>query len=862
MLERTVEKVARLSSRYPWLTVLLALLLAGYSSFFASQHFAITTDTSRLISDDLPWRKRELAFDAAFPQQSDSILIVLDAATPDRVERASVQLAERLASDTQNFKEVTRIGAGAFFDRNGLLFLPEADVQATADQLIRSQPVLATLATDPTLRGLARALAFLPMGVEAGQASLDTQAAPLTTLAEAMNDAVAHRDSRFSWTAMLSGTTPAPHELKRFIRVAPHLDFGALEPGADASDAIRLAAKQLGLEQNLGARLRLTGPVPMADEEFATIEDGAALNGLLTLAALLVILWLALRSARIIIAVLITLMMGLAVTAAAGLAMVGALNLISVAFAVLFVGIGIDFGIQFAVRYREERHKDDDLQCAIDAAARLAGKPLALAAAATAAGFFSFLPTAYRGVSELGQIAGVGMLVAFAFSITALPALLKIFRPHGERLEIGYSALLPLDRFMTRLRWPILVAAFSAVAAGLPLLQHLRFDFNPLNLRSSNVESVSTLLELMKDPNTSPDTIDILTPSIEAARALAGKLEALPEVDHTMTLESFVPADQDKKRDIIADAAQIVLPTLSPQGPLPAADDGETVARLTEAAEAYAGLKLADERSRALAAIMAGALKRLAETTPETRAAAETVLLDGFRLRLSQLRQSLQPEAVTAATVPPEIRRDWIAADGRARIEVVPKGDVHDNAVMEKFVTAVLAIAPEATGSPVLIQESANTVVGAFTRAAIFALVSITAILLLVLRRPADVLVTLVPLLMASVVTLELMVLIGLPLNFANIIALPLLLGVGVAFKIYYVLAWRSGQTNLLSSALTRAVLYSAMTTAIAFGSLFFSRHPGTSSMGELLALALATTLCAAVIFQPMLMGPPRANRT
>jgi len=117
---------------------------------------------------------------------------------------------------------------------------------------------------------------------------------------------------------------------------------------------------------------------------------------------------------------------------------------------------------------------------------------------------------------------------------------------------------------------------------------------------------------------------------------------------------------------------------------------------------------------------------------------------------------------------------------------------------------------------------------------------------------------TLVPLVLAGVVTLELTVLVGLPLNFANIIALPLLLGVGVAFKIYYIMAWREGQTHLLQTSLTRAVIYSALTTATAFGSLIFSSHPGTSSMGKLLALSLVCTLAAAVLFQPILMGKPR----
>ena len=144
--------------------------------------------------------------------------------------------------------------------------------------------------------------------------------------------------------------------------------------------------------------------------------------------------------------------------------------------------------------------------------------------------------------------------------------------------------------------------------------------------------------------------------------------------------------------------------------------------------------------------------------------------------------------------------------------------------------------------------------------AGIFAFVSIAILLWIVLERFGDVLLTFIPLLVAGVITLEVCVLIGMPLNYANIIALPLLLGVGVAFKIYYIMAWRAGQTDLLQSSLTRAVIWSALTTATAFGSLWLSSHPGTSSMGKLLALSLVTTMFAAVLFQPALWAG-RAGR-
>src|SRR5262249_32600997 len=257
-------------------------------------------------------------------------------------------------------------------------------------------------------------------------------------------------------------------------------------------------------------------------------KENADLNAIVSLAFLIGILWLALRSARIIFAVLVSIFVGLTITAALGLAMVGTLNPISVAFAVLFVGIGVDFGIQFGVRYRAEPYGATARPPAWANAARHAGVPLTLAAAATAAGFLSFMPTDYRGVSELGQIAGVGMIIAFIVSITLLPALLTLMNPYGEKEPLGYSSLAPVHRFMERHRIPIIVGTALVSLGGLPLLYFLQFDFNPMNLRSPHVESIATYLDLRRDPMSGANAIDVLSPSLADARGAAAKLSKLP----------------------------------------------------------------------------------------------------------------------------------------------------------------------------------------------------------------------------------------------------------------------------------------------------------------------------------------------
>ncbi len=451
------------------------------------------------------------------------------------------------------------------------------------------------------------------------------------------------------------------------------------------------------------------------------------------------------------------------------------------------------------------------------------------------------------------------MIVAFLTAVTLLPALLSALKPGGEPAPIGWAALAPLDRFLDRRRNWVVGATLTAVILGLPLLASLRFDFNPLDLRSRHAESVSTLLDLMRDPDTSPNTIDILASDLTHASALAERLRRLPEVASVRTLTSFVPEDQDEKLAIIDDASFFFENTLNPDqidaSPTPA----ETLEAIKKTAGDLSGAAgVLDSPAAGEARRLASLLTALASAPEAERDEAARVLVTPLKTTLRQVRDLLTADHVAIDTLPPSLKSDWISAGGEVRIEVAPRGNGNDNAVMRRFVEAVRKTAPEATGMPVFVVEAASTVVKAFLEAAVWSLASIALILFVALRRWTDVALTLVPLMVAVVATLELCVVIGLQLNFANIIALPLLLGVGVAFKIYYVMAWRAGETNFLQSSLTRAVVFSACTTATAFGSLWFSHHPGTSSMGELMALSLATTLSAAVLFQPALLATQR----
>lgn len=855
-LERTpIARVVAACCRHAWAVAVTGVLLGMLTLVYSVQHFAMNTDSSKLLSPDLPWRQNEAAFDKAFPQRDDLIVAVVDGATPELAERGAAALADRLSAQSGHFLSIRRPDGGPFFERNGLLFLPLPEVEATTQQLIAAQPFLGSLASDPSLRGVMESLSLALQGVEQGQATLDDLARPLAAFAEAFDRLAAEEPVFFSWRVMFTGKPAEERELRRFVVIQPKLDYTALSPGAEATAAIRQTVRELQLNPAHGVTVRLTGSVPLNDEEFATLAENAGLITGLMMLAVLLMLWFAVRSARLILCILATLFVGGSATAALGLFAVGQFNLISVAFVPLFVGLGVDFAIQFSVRYRAERHLQDDLTRALVASGGTIGKSLALAAAATAAGFFAFLPTDYIGISELGLIAGAGMIIAFLLSITLLPALTMLSHPKGEMVEVGYRRLAPIDRYIAQNRRLILRTAGLLGVLCLGLVPLLQFDFNPINLKSPKVESVSTLLDLMKGTDTTPNTVEVLSPSLDAAAALAERLSALPEVSRAMTLRSFIPADQEAKLALISDAALLLDLSLNPLDVMPPPSDAAIAKSMAEAADRLRQVSGTDDSQAAKdARRLAAVLDKFAAGDAAMRARAAQVFVPSLVTLLDQLRGLLQAAPVTLETLPQDLVRDWITADGRARTQVFPKGDSRDNETLERFTQAVRALAPDATGTPISIQEASRTVKGAFIQAGIWSLLSITVLLCLVLRRVRDVVLTLIPILLTGLLTLSTCVLIGQPINFANIIVLPLLFGIGVAFNIYFIMAWRAGTRLFLQSSLTRAVLFSALTTASAFGSLWLSSHPGTASMGKLLMISLAWTLIMVLLFQPALL--------
>jgi uncharacterized protein len=849
-MQRILVRLVDASRRHAWLVVLAGILLAAGSGVYASHHLGVNTDTDQMFSASLPWRQREMAMERAFPQFHGLLVAVIDANVPEEAEETARELARALAADHTHFSTVSWPGSSPYLQKEGLLFLSPPELTRLMNRIVEAQPFLGTLSADPTGRGLFSALGLLGQGVTHGGANLSAYRSELQAFHTAMVAAIAGHARPLSWQQMLSGGLSDLGGKYQFLLLKPRLDFHSLEPGGAATAAIHTAAAKLPFVRSGAARVRITGPVALADIQFATVAQGTVIALIGSLALITLWLVLAVRSWRLIVPVLGTLGLGLMLTLFFAAAAIGTLNLVSVGFGVLFVGIAVDFSLQFAVRFREARHDAGEVTEALRLTARRAGGAILVAALATAAGFLAFVPTDFSGVAELGLIAGTGMLIAFLCTMTFLPAAITLCRAPVERAEVGFAWGRPADALITHWRGPVLMGFAALVVLALALAPRLAFDSDPLDTQNQNTEAMRTLRELINQPLSNPYSIDILAPNVNDARVLAARLRRLPTVSSVLTIESFVPAEQSAKLAVVADAAEILAPSLlAPTSTKPATPADSRAAARAALAQIKPALRLLPPADP-LSAI-AGDLGEIVRAPDRTVRPVDDTLTRFLPLELDRLRTALGAAPADLASVPSEIARDWVLPDGRARVEVLPVASARNSQGLHRFVADVMDVAPDAGGTAVTVVAASDTIVGAFRSAALAAVLAIAVILVVALGRLRDAALVLAPLLLSAALTVLVMVLLPLRLNYANIIALPLLLGVGVSFNIYFVMNWRAGRREMLASATARAVAFSALTTGTAFGSLALSAHPGTASMGALLLVSLGCTLTASLVFVP-----------
>ena len=849
------------------LVVLMAVLLSIGSVYLAMHRLTIHTDPLDLLSPKLPVRQAQSRFESLFPATAAPLVLVVEAASPERAEAAADRLAEA-AARSEAVRAVDRPGGGAYFAQQGLLFRDVEQLERTAERLTASLPLLASLRNDPSLTTLAdrlqRVLSFVGKDPPAELASV------LDRLADAFEAHARGEAGELSWRRLLAepggGSAAAePAVFRAVVRIVPVLEYDRIDAARGVMETVRGAVDSLIAEPGYrGVAVSVTGSAALAAEEKRTLLVSMEIIGPLSLGLVSLVLLLALRAAPVLLGTVAALIVGLILTAGFAALAVGRLNLISIAFAVLYVGLGADFAIHFALRYRTELRKCGNCHDAITITERRTFGTLAMCAVTTAMGFLAFVPTAYRGVSELGVIAGGGMLISLAVTMTLIPAVLTLMPkpkrvPRSRPLAKPVLAVLRLP--VKHRGWVLGVAGAAAVASAV-LLPRLAFNPDPLDLRDPDSEAVQTLRELAGDRTLGRYAITALASGPDEARALQDRLADHGDVERVVTIESFVPGDQRAKLAVIDRLRAAV------RGAIPGELGAVSEPVRRDAASRLAALgSLADRLENvpgSSASRLRGAIGEVTRRAASLPAAERGAYLDALRdrllgtlpLTLSRLDVALRAEAVSRETLPAELASQWVSESGVWRVDVLPASRFEAVSEMRPAVDAVRGAAGGVVGDG---RAGAADRLGRRDRGRVSAGYRaggdrISVVLVVRLRSVTTAGLVLVPLLLGGAATGAFMVLVDMPLNFANVIALPLLLGVGVDNGIHMVHRREHGMPahgNLLETTTARAVLFSALTTLCSFGNLAISPHPGMASMGIVLTVGVVFMLLCTLVLLP-----------
>ena len=847
-----LSKLALSAVKHRWMTVALYGVLALCGVILSFTKLEIDTDPGRMIASDLPFRQHFAELNKTFPQFDNIFVVVVDSKEAKAGQQTAQAIAAAFKEKPDLFSHVHAPGTEAFFESHGVLYLKTDEVMKIANQIEQTRPLFSTLAKHPDLSGIEQLFDLILLGAETGNLPPDASlflGETVKTL-DGLNSGKPHD---FDWEGLNPDAEKAA-PTRWYVLAKPVLDFTAIEPAeAPLAEAQRILADP-AINQLGPTGARLTGEAAVNAEELTSVTQGAVLAGVISFCLVTLVVFFGMPFKRLILPVIVMLITGILINAGVAALAIGHLNMISVAFAVLFIGLGIDYAVHFVLRYAEAIVDGAAFEQAISESAANIGPALWLCTLTTSAAFLVFSFTDFVGMAQLGIIAAAGIIIAFLASLTLIPALLSFMQlPAGKNVS---EARKSLETAGASLRPVVSIAVILLAVGSAFLIPSVRFDGDPINLKDPEAPSVTVFNDLIKSEPGLVYAAQIVTTSAQKPDELIAALEKLPSVKTVNSIETFVPKDQTAKI-----AALEKLKSRLPATPSTDVDIGDAAREKSLEGTISLLAKLAAE-DRAPAGIRDQAKTLVEKFTKISSkdAPAIKILERAFLANVPTMFNRLHAMAglspVDAASLPEGIRARYVASEGRQRLEVVPSGNMRNEAELQVFVDEVSAIAPNVTGAPVEITGAAATVSSAMKTAGIAALAIVAILLIFIFRRVRDVALVFFPIVLSALLLLGYTVVFNAPFNFANIIVFPLLLGLGVDSSIHYVMRLREGgyRKTIEATSTPRAVLISALTTIGSFGTLWLSPHMGLSSMGELLTVSIICTLVCTLVVLPQIV--------
>jgi hopanoid biosynthesis associated RND transporter like protein HpnN len=886
---RVLRRLVRLSCRRPAVTVAISLLLAALSIAYTTHALTFKTSTRALLPQDAGYVIRYAEYAKEFGELED-IVVVVEAGSFEGARAYAARLTEELKGSEVKFHRVAyRIDPKRFEGRQ-LLYLSTAELREIRDKIFDHQEFMESFAGDPSLARLLEgvntqmAAAFVSNLFDIGLQDRDL---PVDTrFLRVLLDQMASRlerpaPYRSPWGTLFSFGEDPPDDAGYFLSDDKSLLFILVE--TPPSQKGSFMGDQAAIETIRGAVARLkpafpnvqagvTGAPALSNDEMTAAFHDSGIADVLAFALTLLVMTLAfVRVGKPL------LMLGvLAVTMAWSMGVVtltvGHLTLFSVMFISIVVGIGIDYGIYYLFRYEEEIFLGRNLREALELTAARTGPGMLIGALTAAGTFFVLMLTDFRGIQELGFIAGIAILLAWVGMITLFPAALMLVdrhhadRPRGhrprahqlERLRVPF-----LDRLVTYPR-TILIGAGLLTAFSLWAVPRVGFDYNVLNLQAKGTESVAWERRILSTTGRSGFTGLSSASSLEELRAKQAAFEKLPSVSETESVLRVIPDDQAEKIAVIKSFAPLVAPIRVGRSSPVELDRLKTaladIKRRFDVVAVEAGAKLPAE-VRVVREKTIAVQRLLARSNRDSAEAAlnylQAQLYRDFVSKFYSLQRNLGPTAVTIKDVPEELRRKFIGENGRFLIQIHPKVDTWEKAGAAQFVRDLRTVDPDVTGPPVITYEATTLMERAYLTGSAYAFVLVGGLSLLMIRRLRTSLLGLVPMVLGVLWTIGLMHVCGVKFNLANIWGLPLIIGTAAEFGLNVILSHLEGRAHggpLVARSAVLGVTLNGITTMVGFGSLMIASHQGIFSLGLLLTLGSACGLAAALLVLPVVL--------
>jgi hypothetical protein len=904
---RLLRRLVRIACARPGLTVSLASALAAVSVVYALTSLQFATSTRALLPQGQRYIERYVEYDREFGELDDLVLVVQAPSLPEATIYANRLVRELRANRVGLARIAYRIDPKQFEGR-ALLYLSADRLKEIRERVFDYQEFMEKFADRPTLDqlvdGIATSIAqafvtgLLDLGLDTGpgasKGSLDLRFVHdvVTQIAGRLDRPTPYRSP---WGGLFSvggeGSEGAGYFLSDdqrllFILAEPTSEKGSFTGNREAIEGVRATVAALRAEFP-DVEVGVTGKPALSNDEMVAAFRDSQRATLLAFALTLGLLLVAFL--RVGKPVLMLLVLALSLCWSVGLAtlVVGHLSLFSVMFISIVIGLGIDYGIYYLFRYEEELFLGRNLREAIEITAMRSGPGMLLSAVTAAATFYVLMLTDFRGLQELGFIAGSALLLAWVAMMFVFPAtLMLVDRRHLDRVGVTLPRAIRLERVhvpfvdwitthpRTLLAVAVLLAVVSAYAFG-----KVRFDFNLLNLQAEGTESVTWEKRILATSGrsgfsalSSAATLDELRRKQHAFRALG----SVSEVDSALLL---IPDQQPEKQKIIRDFAPIVAPVRVAR-PQPV-DTDRLIAALDTLKRRFdiaAGETPPGDTQRRLAALRDDIAQLAARLRETDRAVSEPALsflqrqvYRDFVTSFQRLQANLNPRTVGLADVPPEIRRKFIGNHGHFLLQIHPAVDIWDRDGAARFVRDLRTVDPDVTGTPVITYEVIRLMERAYKQGTVYAIVLVTVLTFLMLRRLRETVLALAPLALGLTWTAGLMWLFDVKLNLGNVFGIPLILGAAAEFGLNIVMRFMETRAHggpLVARSTVMAVFVNGLTTMVGFGSLMLAAHRGIYGLGLMLTLAMFASLVAALIVLPVLLRlfgsagrPPRRRQ-